>query len=266
MTNIPRARISKNSAFTLIELLVVIAIIALLAAILFPVFGRARENARRSSCQSNLKQAGLGILQYAQDYDEINVPAQIQMQFTPAPASPLEVPWHYLIQPYVRSVQVLKCPSYSKTSGGNNVYHTGGANEPTAISRSYYANGGDEGTGSFGGKRPFKKFPEVVALASVQSPATTIAVCELRGAASSPFADALAYFTNATSDEAFINHLSTTNFLFMDGHVKALKPTATATSTINMWTNTNKTDTASPTDGAPSALITAMGTAEGLLK
>jgi prepilin-type N-terminal cleavage/methylation domain-containing protein len=57
-------------AFTLIELLVVIAIIALLAAILFPVFARARENARRASCQSNMKQIGLGILQYAQDNDE----------------------------------------------------------------------------------------------------------------------------------------------------------------------------------------------------
>src|SRR4028118_1774787 len=59
-----------RSGFTLIELLVVIAIIGILASILFPVFARARENARRSSCQSNLKQIGLGILQYTQDYDE----------------------------------------------------------------------------------------------------------------------------------------------------------------------------------------------------
>jgi prepilin-type N-terminal cleavage/methylation domain-containing protein len=65
-----------HSAFTLIELLVVIAIIAMLAAILFPVFGRARENARRSSCQSNLKQIGLGIMQYTQDYDE-RLPARV---------------------------------------------------------------------------------------------------------------------------------------------------------------------------------------------
>src|ERR1700722_4415731 len=58
------------NGFPLIELLVVIAIIALLAAILFPVFARARENARRATCQSNLKQLGLGMLQYEQDHDE----------------------------------------------------------------------------------------------------------------------------------------------------------------------------------------------------
>jgi prepilin-type N-terminal cleavage/methylation domain-containing protein len=59
-----------RKGFTLIELLIVIEIIAILAAVLFPVFGRARENARRSSCQSNLKQIGMGLLQYTQDYDE----------------------------------------------------------------------------------------------------------------------------------------------------------------------------------------------------
>src|SRR3954464_7101760 len=89
--------------FTLIELLVVIAIIALLAAILFPVFGRARENARRSSCQSNLKQIGLGILQYVQDYDGAFPYARV--------LSTPKINWGQSIMPYVKSVQLFVCPS-----------------------------------------------------------------------------------------------------------------------------------------------------------
>lgn len=88
---------SVRSGFTLLELLVVIAIISLLAAILFPVFSRARENARRSTCQSNLKQIGLGMFQYAQDADE---------HFTYANAG-----WAGRIYPYVKSTQIFTCPS-----------------------------------------------------------------------------------------------------------------------------------------------------------
>ena len=94
-----------RSAFTLIELLVVIAIIAILAAILFPVFARARENARRSSCQSNMKQINLGFLQYTQDYDE-KWPSGTQ-------SSIQGVGWAGATQPYLKSTQILKCPSDS---------------------------------------------------------------------------------------------------------------------------------------------------------
>ncbi len=94
-------------AFTLIELLVVIAIIAILAAILFPVFGRARENARRTSCLSNLKQIGLGALQYAQDFDEKMVGTELG---DGTPTSP-EYFWGEMIYPYTKSAQILDCPS-----------------------------------------------------------------------------------------------------------------------------------------------------------
>jgi len=100
---------SLRGAFTLIELLVVIAIIAILAAILFPVFGRARENARRSSCQSNLKQIALGIAQYTQDYDERYPNVDVNTGIVTNPG------WAYAIQPYLKSEQIFQCPSETTT-------------------------------------------------------------------------------------------------------------------------------------------------------
>ena len=94
---------SKRSAFTLIELLVVIAIIAILAAILFPVFAQAREAARKSSCQSNLKQLATATLMYKQDYDE-RFPYHNW-------GSATHDPWWWSIQPYAKNAGILVCPS-----------------------------------------------------------------------------------------------------------------------------------------------------------
>ena len=96
---------SRRKGFTLIELLVVIAIIAILAAILFPVFARAREKARTASCQSNLKQIGIAAMMYAQDYDENVVPAIYDGPIdTPSTYVDL-VYWVNLLDPYIKNKQ-----------------------------------------------------------------------------------------------------------------------------------------------------------------
>ncbi len=119
--------------FTLIELLVVIAIIAILAAILFPVFARAREKARQASCLSNVKQIALGMLMYVQDYDET-----FPLEWTdPAgEGSSNRYTWPGAIFPYVKNRQVFDCPSQSLKSRQSDDYGI-----PYKGSRSYGLNG-----------------------------------------------------------------------------------------------------------------------------
>jgi len=99
--------------FTLIELLVVIAIIAILAAILFPVFARAREKARQASCQSNLKQLALGVMMYAQDYDE-----RFPTRYYVPTGWTSGFQWSNVIEPYVKNWDLFKCPSTAAYSYG----------------------------------------------------------------------------------------------------------------------------------------------------
>jgi prepilin-type N-terminal cleavage/methylation domain-containing protein/prepilin-type processing-associated H-X9-DG protein len=104
---------SKTRGFTLIELLVVIAIIAILAAILFPVFAQAREKARQTSCLSNLKQLGTGLMMYAQDYDESYVlnNTSVDVKYPDGGTSDRHGAWAKLLQPYLKNVQIFSCPS-----------------------------------------------------------------------------------------------------------------------------------------------------------
>ena len=111
---------SNHKGFTLIELLIVIAIIAILAAILFPVFARARESARRASCQSNLKQLSLAIAQYTQDYDE-----KFPRWRWNSTGSWGWTGWAVQLYTYTNNLQVLQCPSEVNPPNGNNG-HTAG--------------------------------------------------------------------------------------------------------------------------------------------
>lgn len=117
-------RFRKQHGFTLIELLVVIAIIAILAAILFPVFARARENARKSTCQSNLKQLGAAFMMYYQDYDE----AYPLYRFdAPGKYSTTWYWWPEVVEPYMKNKNVIHCPSSPNKPGttGTSVFWYG---------------------------------------------------------------------------------------------------------------------------------------------
>lgn len=109
-THGPRVR---RAGFTLIELLVVIAIIAILASMLFPTFSRAREQARKSVCISNLRQIGLGVLQYTQDYDE-RYPSGYPFWGTTAlfPGMNDRDSLVNVVNPYIKSTQIWACPSW----------------------------------------------------------------------------------------------------------------------------------------------------------
>jgi len=231
---------SHKRGFTLIELLVVIAIIAILASILFPVFGRARENARRSSCQSNLKQIGLGILQYVQDYDE-RYPGGGAFYQVNLGGTLVYQTWDLTIQPYMKSYQIVTCPSDSATPE---------VNLPTIgnVRRSYcYANYIREGTGS---STPAAGAPGR-AMAALPAPSLTVLLGERIGStgdgatkidianynrfatcgntrtwateAGKNFYDADSGGTANVAAGTGGRHLGTNNVLFADGHVKSLK-------------------------------------------
>ena len=195
--------------FTLIELLVVIAIIAILAAILFPVFARARENARRASCMSNLKQIGLGWLQYTQDYDE-KCPPLMTCSSDPADSGPSgscltpRVMWYStptvpgLLDPYVKSSQVFACPS-QKTALGYGYNRRGFCLWPG------YTGAGTDGT--------------ITSLAAINVPAQLIVMADSNAGSYVIYNQLSTAGTNGIAPV----HLETGNVLWADGHVKSGK-------------------------------------------
>jgi prepilin-type N-terminal cleavage/methylation domain-containing protein/prepilin-type processing-associated H-X9-DG protein len=240
---ISQLKSATKRGFTLIELLVVIAIIAILASILFPVFGRARENARRSSCQSNLKQIGLGVLQYSQDYDELYPLAAV------FPATGGTVTWRQAVQPYLKSTQIFSCPSNTQ----NTVVRDPASNGNAAITESYSGNVRVLGI-------PLGWAAGAQSLSSLQAPATKIMVSESKNQATNGYQAAIGwpdYSDNPGKrveviDRNFVGHLSTANYLFADGHVKSLRPVNTMTGT-NMWGAFNDTNSGGDCNGTGNA-------------
>ena len=189
-----------RKGFTLIELLVVIAIIAILAAILFPVFAKAREKARQTACLSNEKQICLGILMYAQDYDE-----RFPGLFMP---NGVTTPWYPdLIMPYIKNLQIFQCPSKSAVvlSGWGYTYGTCGYAADCAI------------VGGGGGQ----------AMASLTHPATSVLLAETSGDGRTPCCNPAGVVWNSNSNYGCMSgiderHNDGSNYGFADGHTKWL--------------------------------------------
>ena len=214
--------------FTLIELLVVIAIIAILAAILFPVFARAREKARQSSCLSNVKQIMLAIKQYLTDYDQSFPLARVRANGTwttpNGTATTADVPWFLAIEPYMKNTQILNCPSLSTNYDGgtsfNNVAY--GMNEWVCMSGGRY---GSYEYAYYGRYGPIQE-------KDVYFSAETMCIAE-KGDAGSYIIDCLLWdyrnYGVATDNEsgrinlALDRHNEGLNMGFCDGHAKWLK-------------------------------------------
>ncbi len=215
--------------FTLIELLVVIAIIAILAAILFPVFARAREKARQTSCLSNMKQIGLAMNMYTQDYDERFPGAYM---FYNGDSSTRGCGFYDQLIPYVKNEQIFICPSENYTATG---YRTNMPNAEGFFGRQWDASYGiiaadSVGTVPYLGSTPYG-YSRGISVAKVEQPAETVLVFESRtcwtnnvgGLGFNTDGSVRPASSNGTVGIMRYRHNQMMNCAFADGHAKCQK-------------------------------------------
>ena len=214
-----------RNAFTLIELLVVIAIIAILAAILFPVFAQAREKARSVSCLSNFKQLGTAFTMYLQDYDEKVLPRYQACPSTgPAPTPDAPTLWTYTLQPYIKNKQLFVCPSSTMSKYGEtwNTRSAVSSGYNQTISGWYYPT--PDGCGDM----------ILPSLPSIQYPSKNVMFADsVPGDLASGFRGYLfgntglnVAYTTTSAGSLGARHTEGTNLTFFDGHAKWAKGTS----------------------------------------
>jgi prepilin-type N-terminal cleavage/methylation domain-containing protein/prepilin-type processing-associated H-X9-DG protein len=215
----------KKNAFTLIELLVVIAIIAILAAILFPVFAQARAKARQTACLSNNKQLGNALMMYVQDYDE-TMPPQTHQN--------LSADIHNMLYAYSKNVDIWTCPSMNEyaaelANGSGGVITdrawnivVAGQTKPASIGVNLSMFPYGDGTRMWGGPGSLadpNRIGEVASLATLNRPADTLCFFDSRWPGVSAFANNLATHVGMAAKN---RHMNTVNIVYADGHAKAV--------------------------------------------
>lgn len=236
-------------AFTLIELLVVIAIVAILAAILFPVFAQAKAAAKSTQCASNLKQIGMALTMYVSDHDNVYPNRRFEPFGTVAGADFDQNSWRSVIQPYAGSTKIVECPANpdADTHSWDPEFSVSYAGNFTSVNNLTPV---DKGDGLFGQQRsPGVSESEIV------YPSNLIAITEIEKVPWVTFVvdrnnlthtwDYGKYngrtITNVYSSVLFMGHNGNTNYVFTDTHVKAMKPTQTyKLGSYNYWYRSGK--------------------------